>query len=255
MSTAPNDSPLLHAVAQIAAALATRDAPTEVLPGVLERIADTVDATSASLWMGTEASLHCDARIGRAAPSVAAVRAQLANPTASTGGLTVVRLGTGSHALGVIALTPSAPLTADQRTFLSTIADILSPVLRQTAYAHRLESEVDARTAEINRERIFTEKIIDSLPRRPVRDRSRVPHSGVESQARDGHAGCVARRGDRPHDLRDPAPPAARDAAPRVRRRVHHRANPGIPDGIARHRRAAHVPHLEDSDAPRRRPR
>ncbi len=114
--------------------------------------------------MGTEASLHCDARIGRAAPSVAAVRAQLANPTASTGGLTVVRLGTGSHALGVIALTPSAPLTADQRTFLSTIADILSPVLRQTAYAQRLESEVAERTAQIDRERKMTERIIDSLP-------------------------------------------------------------------------------------------
>ena len=44
--------------------------------------------------------------------------------------------------------------------------------------------------------------------RRAVRHRPRVPHLGVEPQARDGHAGRVARGGDRPHDLRDPASPA-----------------------------------------------
>jgi two-component system, NtrC family, sensor kinase len=157
------DRPLLHAVAQIAAALATRDTPGDVLPGVLERVADTVGATSTSLWLGNDATLRCEANVGRPAPAVATVRAHLAAPR-NTDGLLLVRLGAGHHALGVLALVPSAPLSSDQRTFLATVADILAPVLRQAAYAQRLESEVAERTAQINRERKVTERIIDSLP-------------------------------------------------------------------------------------------
>ena len=155
---------MLHAVAQIAAALATRDAPSDVLPGVLERVIDTVGATSASLWLGSEATLRCEARAGLPAPSIAAVRAQLAAPSAAGGELMLVRLDAGHHALGALALTPGAALSPDQRTFLATVADILAPVLRQAAYAQRLESEVAERTAQIDRERRVTERIIDSLP-------------------------------------------------------------------------------------------
>ena len=64
------------------------------------------------------------------------------------------------------------------------------------------------RTRQIEEQRRFTERIIDSLPvGLYVIDREyRI--SRLEPQARDGHAGRVARRGDRPHDLRDPAPAA-----------------------------------------------
>jgi two-component system NtrC family sensor kinase len=129
----------------------------------LERVADTVGATNVSLWLGSEATLRCEVRVGRAVPTIADVRAQLATPGAHTG-LMLVRLDAGRHALGVLALTPAGALTPDQRTFLSTVADILAPVLRQAAYAQRLETEVAERTAQIDRERKVTERIIDSLP-------------------------------------------------------------------------------------------
>jgi len=158
-----DDRPLLHAVAQIAAALATRDAPADVLPGVLERVADTVNASGISLWLGGEGDLRCEARARKAPPAAAAVRALLLNPAVSQD-IVTVRLDAGHHTLGALVLSPNGSLTPDQRTFLSTIADILAPVLRQAAYAQRLESEVAERTKQIDRERRVTERIIDSLP-------------------------------------------------------------------------------------------
>ena len=155
---------MLHAVAQIAAALATGDAPAEVLPGVLERVADAVEASSVSLWLGGEGELRCEARVGGAVPSATLLRAQLAHPTPDGPGFVVVRLDAAHRPLGALVLTPTGTLSPDQHTFLATIADILAPVLRQAAYAQRLESEVIERTRQIDRERRVTERIIDSLP-------------------------------------------------------------------------------------------
>jgi two-component system NtrC family sensor kinase len=155
---------LLHAIAQIAAALATGDAPSEVLPGVLERVADTVDASNISLWLGGEGELRCAARIGPSAPNAAQVRALLASRTSSASGLIVVRLDAAHHSLGALVLMPTRVLDPEQRSFLVTVADIIAPVLRQAAYAQRLETEVMERTKQIDRERRVTERIIDSLP-------------------------------------------------------------------------------------------
>ena len=52
----------------------------------------------------------------------------------------------------------------EERELLSSIADILSPVMQQAARAQRLESEVLERTRQIDRERRMTARIIDSLP-------------------------------------------------------------------------------------------
>src|SRR5207237_9809226 len=68
------------------------------------------------------------------------------------------------HPLGALVLSPPPTLSPDEHSFLSTVADILAPVLRQAAHAQRLESEVIERTRQIDRERRVTERIIDSLP-------------------------------------------------------------------------------------------
>jgi two-component system NtrC family sensor kinase len=155
--------PLLAAVAQIAAALATGDAPTEVLGGVLARVADTVSVTSVSLWLNDEGDLRCKARVGAPPPPLAVVRGHMSHATRDPN-LVLVRLDAAHRPLGAIVLTPTGTLTPDERTFLSTVADILAPVLRQAAYAQRLESEVMERTRQIDRERRVTERIIDSMP-------------------------------------------------------------------------------------------
>jgi two-component system NtrC family sensor kinase len=158
--------PHLGAISQIASALATGDAPIEVLGGVLARIAETVNASGCSLWLMDELELRCKARVGVAPPPAATIRALLASPDSASGSdePVVVRLDAANHPLGALVVMPAAQLTPSARAFLSTVADILAPVLRQSAYALRLESEVIERTRQIDRERRVTERIIDSLP-------------------------------------------------------------------------------------------
>jgi two-component system, NtrC family, sensor kinase len=155
---------LLSALAQIAASLATGDEPTEVLGGVLSSVAAAVGASGVSLWLGDGSDLRCDSRVGGAPPAASEVRVRLARAGGSDDSMILVRLDAAHHPLGALVLAPPPTLSPEQRAFLSTVADILAPVLRQAAYAQRLESEVIERTRQIDRERRITERIIDSLP-------------------------------------------------------------------------------------------
>jgi len=68
------------------------------------------------------------------------------------------------HTLGGASpASPAAP-NQEENAFLSAVAGILAPVLKQAKYARRLESEVIERTQQIDRERRMTARIIDSLP-------------------------------------------------------------------------------------------
>ncbi|HKP15265.1 MAG TPA: ATP-binding protein [Gemmatimonadaceae bacterium] len=155
---------LLSALAQIAASLATGDEPTEVLGGVLACVAAAVGASGVSLWLSDGADLRCDTRVGAAPPAASEVRARLTHAARGDDDMLLVRLDAAHRPLGALVLAPPPVLSSDQRAFLSTVADILAPVLRTAAYAHRLESEVIERTRQIDRERRITERIIDSLP-------------------------------------------------------------------------------------------
>src|SRR5262249_57932937 len=97
--------------------------------------------------------------------SAAAVEEQLrVDETTSNEGFVVARLLAGRHELGALSARPGRQLSGEDQLFLSAVADMLAPALRDAEYAHRLESEVAARTREIEEQRRFTEKIIDSLP-------------------------------------------------------------------------------------------
>ena len=155
---------LLSALAQIAASLATGEEPTEVLGGVLSRVAAAVGATGVSLWLSEGAELRCEARTGDAPPAASEVRERLTRAGRGDDAMLLVRLDAAHHRMGAIVLAPRPALSPEQHAFLSTVADILAPVLSQAAYAQRLESEVIERTRQIDRERRVTERIIDSLP-------------------------------------------------------------------------------------------
>ena len=155
---------LLSGLAQIAASLATGDEPTEVLGGVMSRVASAVGAPGVSLWLTEPTGMRCHARVGVAPPAPIDVRARLTRSGRGDDDMLVVRLDAARNPLGALVLAPPPPLSPEQHAFLSTVADILAPVLRQAAYAQRLESEVIERTRQIDRERRITERIIDSLP-------------------------------------------------------------------------------------------
>ena len=135
-----------------------------MLADVLSRVASAVAAAGVSLWLTDAAGLGCHARAGIAPPAVPDVRARLTRAGRGDATMLLVRLDAAHHPLGALVLAPPPPLSPEQHAFLSTVADILAPVLRQAAYAQRLEAEVIERTQQIDRERRITERIIDSLP-------------------------------------------------------------------------------------------
>lgn len=93
-----------------------------------------------------------------------AVAGFLTDGADSNRGFAAVRLLTGHRVLGALILRRAEPLTSDERVFFYIVADMLATPLRAAEYARRLESEVVERTMEIEEQRRFTAKIIDSLP-------------------------------------------------------------------------------------------
>ncbi|HEY4659291.1 MAG TPA: ATP-binding protein, partial [Gemmatimonadaceae bacterium] len=65
---------------------------------------------------------------------------------------------------GALAVRSTREFDGDERTLVTAVANLLAPELAHAERSRQLEVEVEARTAEIDRERRFTEKIIDSLP-------------------------------------------------------------------------------------------
>jgi two-component system NtrC family sensor kinase len=93
-----------------------------------------------------------------------AVAAFIADGDDASRGFVGVRLLTGHRVLGALIVARSEALESDERLVLFAVADMLAAPLRAAEYARRLESEVVERTMEIEEQRRFTAKIIDSLP-------------------------------------------------------------------------------------------
>jgi two-component system, NtrC family, sensor kinase len=155
----------LTAFAEIAAALATGDTVGAVMPGILTAVASELDGTQASLWLRGLDGLRRAWTVSGDDTPAASVEDQLRMPDEpAADGSVVARLVAGRHELGALSARPGRTMSGEDQLFLSTVADLLAPALRGAEYANRLESEVATRTREIDEQRRFTEKIIDSLP-------------------------------------------------------------------------------------------
>lgn len=160
-------------MAEIATSLATGESIAAVAPGVLASILGALDADECSLWLGSleeqrgqlaRPRLRRMWSAGTAVLNANTVGAFLAEEGSVPDGVVGVRLLTGQRVLGAMMLRRDKPLSPDERLFLVTAADMLASPLRAAEYARRLESEVVDRTMEIEEQRRFTAKIIDSLP-------------------------------------------------------------------------------------------
>ncbi|HEY9227714.1 MAG TPA: ATP-binding protein [Gemmatimonadaceae bacterium] len=135
------------------------------MPGILAAVASELDGAKASLWLRGLDGLRRAWAVANDETSAAVVDAQLRSDDGIVrDGCIVARLLAGRQELGALSARPGRELAAEDQLFLSTVADLLAPALRDAEYAHRLESEVATRTREIEAQRRFTEKIIDSLP-------------------------------------------------------------------------------------------
>ncbi len=135
------------------------------MPGILASVASELDGAQATLWLRGLDGLRRAWSVASDNTPAAEVEKQLRSEDGSgAAGFLVARLFTGRQELGAISVRPGRDLSGEDELFLSAVADLLAPALRDAEYAHRLESEVAARTREIDEQRRFTEKIIDSLP-------------------------------------------------------------------------------------------
>jgi two-component system NtrC family sensor kinase len=155
----------LTAIADVASALAHADTLGDVMPSLLTTVAAELDGSQSSVWLRGVDGLRRAWTAGDDSTSPHDVERHLAaNEIVVGDGVVVARLQAGRRDLGALTVRPGRVLSERDRTFVLTVADLLAPALRAAKYAHQLESEVETRTREINAQRRFIEKIIDSLP-------------------------------------------------------------------------------------------
>ena len=151
------------AIAVIASRVAQAPAVADVLPDVLEILRLAVDGAACELWMLTPAGLVATAVVGSAGFDQVAV--EEARPgTASSPGVEIARLVSAGRRVGALAIRGNGSLDDEARQLVRTVADVLAPALAHAERAHRLEAEVATRTRQIDQQRSFIGKIVDSLP-------------------------------------------------------------------------------------------
>jgi two-component system NtrC family sensor kinase len=156
--------PALSLIADVAARLASTVSPGDILPGVLEVVRVALAADEFGLWLQGPQGLIRGGSAGAATTRPSDVTDLTARGESAAGALAVTPLVVAGRRLGVLATSRDKPLTPDERLTLSTIANMLAPVLSHAEYSHRLEDEVDARSRQVDEQRRFIEKVVDSLP-------------------------------------------------------------------------------------------
>jgi hypothetical protein len=127
------------------------------MPGILTAVASELDGAQATLWLHGLDGLRRAWSVASDSTPASAVQARLAHHDDTAGdNLVVAPLLAGRQELGALSARPGRELAADDQVFLSAVADLLAPALRDAEYAQRLEAEVAARTREIDNPRRFT---------------------------------------------------------------------------------------------------
>jgi two-component system NtrC family sensor kinase len=156
-------SRILGALSGIIADLAAERPLEASLGKTLESLRAALGADEAAIWLPSASDMVRAWGAGAAAISAADV--QRLGESGGTGpGIVGARLSAGQQRAGVLALRVPRALEPEERVLVDAVANLLGPELAHAEKSRRLEVEVEVRTAEIDRERRFTDKIIDSLP-------------------------------------------------------------------------------------------
>jgi two-component system NtrC family sensor kinase len=135
------------------------------MPGILAAVASQLDGAQATLWLRGLDGLRRAWSVAGDDTLAADVEENLqGGDAAKLPAFAAARLVAGRQELGALSARPGRDLAPEDHLFISAVADLLAPALGAAEYAHRLESEVAARTREIDEQRRFMEMIIDSLP-------------------------------------------------------------------------------------------
>jgi two-component system, NtrC family, sensor kinase len=153
----------LAALAGISAELASARALESSIERILGTVRALLEAPESAVWLHAPQGLVRGWSSGGTGITEAEVRVGLAAGTVPNGPH-VEPIVLGERRVGALALRLTRTLESEERLLLTALANLLGPELAHGERTRQLEVEVAARTAEIERGRRFTEKIIDSLP-------------------------------------------------------------------------------------------
>lgn len=156
----------LSALAGISAELASARALESTVDRAFGTLRAFLEAEQVTLWLHTPQGLALTFAAGEDRITEENVRQALRigdTPTVVED-LEVAPIILGDRRVGALAVRTARALEDEERLLLTTLANLMAPELAHAERSRQLEVEVAARTAEIERGRRFTEKIIDSLP-------------------------------------------------------------------------------------------
>jgi two-component system NtrC family sensor kinase len=160
-------TPALLAVSRISTRLARRGDLTVRIDEALELLRSSLGAEMCALWYATAdgwAPYGSAALAGGVTPLQLELALAAGDTASPPDGLHVRAVSLGDLRLGALALRSTTRLGPDDDMLLAIVANLIAPELHAAQRARELEREVEARTRQIDEQRRFTEKIIDSLP-------------------------------------------------------------------------------------------
>jgi thiamine phosphate synthase YjbQ (UPF0047 family) len=109
------------------------------MPGILAAVAGELNGTQATLWLRGLEGLRRSWEIAGDTTSAAEVETRLGPlGNAATPGFVVARLVAGRQELGALSIKAGRELSPEDDLFVSAVADLLAPTLRDAEYAHHL---------------------------------------------------------------------------------------------------------------------
>ena len=150
-------------MSEIASRLAEGGEIVGTVSDVIERLQRALDAKEVSLWLHASGGLRRWSSAGTATLSVDDLH-EAVDGAKSPDGVVARRVVTRGQRIGVLAVAGSTAMTTDARDVITIVANLLAPELAHAEDVHRLTGEVARSAREIEAERKFTARIIDSLP-------------------------------------------------------------------------------------------
>ncbi|MBM4194462.1 MAG: PAS domain S-box protein [Gemmatimonadetes bacterium] len=165
-ASGPNAAPsrMLEALGAIIAELAGERPLEASIETTLASLRAVLEADEAAIWLPSATSLSRAWSTGGSDTGAADVQAMLSTGVFEAEGIVGARIAGANRGAGALVVRLRRRLVAEERQLVLAVANLLSPKLAHAEKSRRLEVEVEVRTAEIDRERRFTDKIIDSLP-------------------------------------------------------------------------------------------
>jgi PAS domain S-box-containing protein len=156
----------LTALSAISAELASARSLESSIERALANLREFLAAEETAVWLHAPRGLVRGWGAGPGGLTEARLRAALqpADGAEPAPDLEVAPIIHGERRVGALAVRLTRALGDEDRMLLTALANLLAPELAHAERSRQLEVEVAARTAEIERGRRFTEKIIDSLP-------------------------------------------------------------------------------------------